>query len=80
MRQGMIRKGIRYFPKYTDARTIRNLMGHEARLVFYELGWAVQYFPGGPYYPQDAPEPCYCRGCMPDGSYVGTLAPRAFAD
>ena len=47
----IIRKGIQYFQSFHDAKSIRDRLGGEARVVKYTLGWAVQYYPSGPYFP-----------------------------
>ena len=53
-----IYKGIAYFPDFHDARDTaqREVKGHPAwRIVPYDRGWAIQYRPSGPYYPELQP-------------------------
>jgi hypothetical protein len=38
-----------YFGSPHDARKIARLLGLAARVVQYEMGWAVQYYKSGPY-------------------------------
>jgi|TARA_Y100000310_G_scaffold315824_1_gene366849 hypothetical protein len=46
------RKGIAYFPNYDAARKVRDKWAPSGRLVAYELGWTIQYWISGPYYPE----------------------------
>ena len=51
------RKGIDYYETAGDAQKVRNHIlpqYPEARVVRYELGWAVQLYKSGPYYPEPA--------------------------
>ena len=60
----MIRKGIKYFATFSEARKIcKTLEGKQIdffgekvtadpRIVSYQLGYAVQYITSGDYYPQ----------------------------
>ena len=43
-------KGIAYFAKYSDAAQIARDISGIVR--YYTLGWAVQYYISGPYYPE----------------------------
>ena len=48
------KKGTNYYSYYNDAMQIRDeltLIYPGARIVGYELGWAVQYYKAGSYYP-----------------------------
>lgn len=48
-----VHKGVAYFPTFEKARDFgaRYGQGYPAwRAVPYELGWAVQVRPGGPYF------------------------------
>jgi len=51
------RKGVDYYETASDAQKVRNHIlpqYPEARVVRYELGWAVQLYKSGPYYPEPA--------------------------
>lgn len=52
------KKGINYYP-FDDAIIIRDvlvLMYPHCKIVEYDLGWAVQYYASGCYYPE-IPDP-----------------------
>ncbi len=46
-------KGTAYFPSYAAARTVRDARLYPAaRIIEYEIGYAIQYWISGPYYPE----------------------------
>lgn len=48
-------RGVTYFPTFQEARdrAAQEVRGFPAwRVVGYERGWAIQYYPSGPYYPE----------------------------
>jgi len=49
------RRGINYYSTCAEALEVRDTLTPEypdARVVEYDLGWAVQYDFSGPYYPE----------------------------
>ena len=55
MKNYIIHKGIHYYDSYNNARKrLRILMERypEVRIVQYELGYAIQYYKSGPYFPE----------------------------
>ncbi len=55
------RRGIRYYRFFLAAGIVRRRLGGRARVVLYGLGYAVQYYPSGPYFPE-MEEPCEACG------------------
>jgi len=50
----MTKNNVKYYPSFKHARRCRNSLAAEypnSRVVEYQLGWAVQYYLSGPYYP-----------------------------
>lgn len=49
------KKGTAYFKSFEDARIVQNYILNRhpaARIVAYKLGFAVQAYKSGPYYPE----------------------------
>ena len=44
------KKGVWYFASYFQARDVARWIG--GRVVDYDMGYAAQYYYGGPYFPQ----------------------------
>ena len=43
---------IYYYFNIHRALEIKDTLPEGARVVLYELGWAIQYYKSGPYYPE----------------------------
>lgn len=55
MRRATTHEGVTYFPDFYAARDVASaeIKGHPGwRVVAYERGHAIQYYPSGPYYPE----------------------------
>jgi len=81
-------KGVNYYSGYEAARTVRDKVKSKgwpgARVIEFDRGWAVQYFKGGPFYPElpewadpRAKNPCTTRKrnpCTPEAKARAVMA------